>query len=121
MTHTFGFMIESMVATLLLLTILYCVRLSKQLRLLRARAEQHPVEPFEVTIDFRLAHGTLDEVDGGCVASGRESRAVGSEELLQFHETVVQHRGQVRGCTAGFARADFEGVDDLNVQPFTAQ
>ena len=36
MNHTFGFMIESMVAVLLLLTILYCVRLSKQLRLLRA-------------------------------------------------------------------------------------
>jgi hypothetical protein len=32
----FGFMIESMVALLLLLTILYCVRLSRQLRLLRA-------------------------------------------------------------------------------------
>lgn len=36
MSHSFGFMIESMVAILLLLTILYCVRLSKQLRLLRA-------------------------------------------------------------------------------------
>lgn len=36
MSHTLGFMIESMVAVLLLLTILYCVRLSKQLRLLRA-------------------------------------------------------------------------------------
>ena len=35
-SHHFGFMIESMVAILLLLTILYCVRLSKQLRLLRA-------------------------------------------------------------------------------------
>jgi hypothetical protein len=35
-THTFGFMIESMVSILLLFTILYCVRLSKQLRLLRA-------------------------------------------------------------------------------------
>jgi hypothetical protein len=32
----FGFLIESMVSILLLLTILYCVRLSKQLRLLRA-------------------------------------------------------------------------------------
>jgi hypothetical protein len=35
-SHHFGFMIESMVAVLLLLTILYCVRLSRQLRLLRA-------------------------------------------------------------------------------------
>ena len=34
--HNFGFMIESMVAILLLLTILYCVRLNRQLRLLKA-------------------------------------------------------------------------------------
>jgi len=36
MTHQFGYFIESMVSTLLLLTILYCVRLNKQLRLLKA-------------------------------------------------------------------------------------
>jgi len=34
-TH-YGFLVESMVAILLLLTILYCVRLSNQLRLLKA-------------------------------------------------------------------------------------
>jgi hypothetical protein len=34
-TH-YGFLIESMVSILLLLTILYCVRLNKQLRLLKA-------------------------------------------------------------------------------------
>lgn len=36
MSYHFGFLIESMVSVLLLLTILYCVRLSRQLRLLRA-------------------------------------------------------------------------------------
>jgi hypothetical protein len=36
MTHPFGYFIESMVSILLLLTILYCVRLNKQLRLLKA-------------------------------------------------------------------------------------
>jgi hypothetical protein len=35
-THGFGFAIESLVAILLLLTILYCVRLNRQLRLLKA-------------------------------------------------------------------------------------
>jgi hypothetical protein len=34
-TH-YGFLVESMVAILLLFTILYCVRLSNQLRLLKA-------------------------------------------------------------------------------------
>lgn len=36
MSYNFGFAIESMVSILLLLTILYCVRLNKQLRLLKA-------------------------------------------------------------------------------------
>jgi hypothetical protein len=35
-SYHYGFMIESMVSILLLLTILYCVRLNKQLRLLKA-------------------------------------------------------------------------------------
>lgn len=36
MSNHYGFVIESMVSILLLLTILYCVRLNKQLRLLKA-------------------------------------------------------------------------------------
>ncbi|MBV9956321.1 MAG: chemotaxis protein [Pseudolabrys sp.] len=36
MSYIFGFLIESMVAVLLLLTILYVVKLSKQLRVLKA-------------------------------------------------------------------------------------
>lgn len=36
MSYHFGFLVETMVSILLLLTILYCVRLNKQLRLLKA-------------------------------------------------------------------------------------
>lgn len=36
MSYHFGFLLETMVSLLLLLTILYCVRLNKQLRLLKA-------------------------------------------------------------------------------------
>ena len=36
MNYHYGFLVESMVSILLLLTILYCVRLNKQLRLLKA-------------------------------------------------------------------------------------
>jgi hypothetical protein len=35
-SYHYGFLVETMVSTLLLLTILYCVRLNKQLRLLKA-------------------------------------------------------------------------------------
>ena len=36
MSYQYGFLVETMVSVLLLLTILYCVRLNKQLRLLKA-------------------------------------------------------------------------------------
>ena len=36
MSYHYGYLVESMVSVLLLLTILYCVRLNKQLRLLKA-------------------------------------------------------------------------------------
>lgn len=36
MSYHYGFIVESMVSILLLLTILYCVRLNRQLRLLKA-------------------------------------------------------------------------------------
>ena len=36
MSYHYGFLVETMVSVLLLLTILYCVRLNKQLRLLKA-------------------------------------------------------------------------------------
>jgi len=35
-SYHYGFLVETMVSVLLLLTILYCVRLNKQLRLLKA-------------------------------------------------------------------------------------
>jgi len=35
-SYHYGFLVETMVSILLLLTILYCVRLNKQLRLLKA-------------------------------------------------------------------------------------
>ena len=36
MSYQYGFLVETMVSVLLLLTILYCVRLNNQLRLLKA-------------------------------------------------------------------------------------
>ena len=36
MSYHYGFLVETLVSILLLLTILYCVRLSRQLRLLKA-------------------------------------------------------------------------------------
>ena len=51
MSYHYGFLVETMVSVLLLLTILYCVRLNKQLRLLKAD------EQFAAGDDFGIGHG----------------------------------------------------------------
>ena len=68
MSYQFGFMIESMVAVLLLLTILYCVRLSKQLRLLRADEQS-----LRATIaELVTATGIAERAIGGLKSTMRE-------------------------------------------------
>ena len=82
MSHNFGFMIESMVAILLLLTILYCVRLSRQLRLLRS--------------DEQSLRATIAEL---VTATGIAERAIGElkltmrdgEQALNKTLTQAQH------------------------------
>jgi len=60
--HNFGFMIESMVAVLLLLTILYCVRLSKQLRLLRADEQSLRATIAELVTATGIAERAIGEL-----------------------------------------------------------
>ena len=62
MNHNFGFMIESMVAVLLLLTILYCVRLSKQLRLLRADEQSLRATIAELVTATGIAERAIGEL-----------------------------------------------------------
>ena len=87
----------------------------QQVFLLGPRAEQHAVHALEIAVDFRLAHVALDAVDGRGMAGGGQPRALDAEQLLQLHEAVVEHRGEVRGGAAALARADVEGVDHLHV------
>ena len=62
MNHNFGFMIESMVAILLLLTILYCVRLSKQLRLLRSDEQSLRATIAELVTATGIAERAIGEL-----------------------------------------------------------
>jgi len=62
MTHIFGFAIESMVAVLLLLTILYCVRLSKQLRLLKADEQSLKATIGELVTATEIAERAIAEL-----------------------------------------------------------
>ncbi len=68
MNYHYGFMVESMVAILLLLTILYCVQLSKQLRLLKADEQSLRATIGELITATEIAERAI----GGLKATVRE-------------------------------------------------
>ena len=68
MSYHFGFMIESMVAVLLLLTILYCVRLNNQLRLLKADEQSLRATISELVTATEIAERAI----GGLKSAMRE-------------------------------------------------
>ena len=83
MNYHFGFAIESMVSVLLLMTILYCVRLNKQLRLLKADEQSLRVTISELVTATEIAERAIAGLkqtmrEGEQVLSGRLQR---SEEL----------------------------------------
>jgi len=80
----YGFLIETMVSVLLLLTILYCVRLNKQLRLLKADEQTLRATISELITATEIAERAI----GGLKATMRE----GEQSLatrLQRAETLT--------------------------------
>ena len=77
MSHHFGFLVETMVSVLLLLTILYCVRLNKQLRLLKA--DEHSLR---ATIsELVTATEIADRAIGGLKTTMQQGEQALSEKL----------------------------------------
>ena len=75
-TH-FGFLIESMVSILLLLTILYCVRLNRQLRLLKADEQSLRATISELVTATEIAERAI----AGLKATMRDGEQVLSARL----------------------------------------
>jgi hypothetical protein len=96
-------MIESMVAVLLLLTILYCVRLSKQLRLLRADEQS-----LRATIaELVTATGIAERAIGGLKSTMREGEQTLSATLTQAQQAsgdIEQQLAAGRELLAKLAR-----------------
>jgi hypothetical protein len=96
-------MIESMVATLLLLTILYCVRLSKQLRLLRADEQS-----LRATIaELVTATGIAERAIAGLKSTMREGEQSLSATLAQAQQAstdIEQQLAAGRDLMAKLAR-----------------
>ena len=77
MSYHYGFLIESMVSVLLLLTILYCVRLNKQLRLLKADEQNLRATISELITATEIAERAI----AGLKATMREGELTLSERL----------------------------------------
>ena len=96
MTHTFGFMIESMVAVLLLLTILYCVRLNKQLRLLKADEQSLRLTISELITATEIAERAI----GGLKQTMREGEQVLSARLQRSEELSAEIEQKMKAAEA---------------------
>ena len=92
MSQQLGFVIESMVSILLLLTILYCVRLNKQIRLLKADEQSLRATISELITATEIAERAIAGLkqtmrDGEQVLSGRLQR---SEKLSAEIEQQIK-------------------------------
>jgi len=96
-SNHYGFLIESMVSILLLFTILYCVRLNSQLRLLKADEQSLRATIAELITATEIAERAI----GGLKATMRE----GEQSLAQKLE-------RAENLTADIDRKLFAG-DDL--------
>ena len=92
-TH-YGFLIESMVSILLLLTILYCVRLNRQLRLLKADEQSLRATISELITATEIAERAI----GGLKTTMREGEQTLSERLQRAEQLSVDIERQL---TAG--------------------
>ena len=87
----YGYMIESMVSVLLLLTILYCVRLSRQLRLLKADEQSLRATISELITATEIAERAI----GGLKATMRDGEQNLSERLARVENLSADLEQQI--------------------------
>ena len=107
MSQQLGVLIESMVSILLLLTILYCVRLNKQIRLLKADEQSLRATIGELVTATEIAERAIAGLkqtmrDGEQVLSGRLQK---SERISAEIERQIKAGEQLLGKLARIAMA----------------
>jgi hypothetical protein len=85
-SYHYGFAIETMVSILLLLTILYCVRLNNQLRLLKADEQSLRATISELITATEIAERAI----GGLKATMREGGDVLTERLQRGEQLSAE-------------------------------
>jgi len=99
-SYHYGFAVESMVAILLLLTILYCVRLSKQLRLLKADEQSLRATIAELITATEIAERAIN----GLKAAMREGEQSLGQKLARSEELAAEIDKQLRAGDELLAR-----------------
>ena len=128
MSYHYGFLIETMVSILLLLTILYCVRLNKQLRLLKADEQSLRATISELVTATEIADRAISGLkstmqEGEQTLSGRLQRGEVLAAELDLHLTAGNHLLARLVRIAGVSRPapDLPALQNANAVAVAAQ
>jgi hypothetical protein len=91
-SYHYGFLVETMVSILLLLTILYCVRLNKQLRLLKADEQSLRATISELITATEIAERAI----GGLKATMRDGEQTLNERLTRGEQMSADIERQLK-------------------------
>ena len=113
MSYNLGLGIETMVSILLLLTILYCVRLNKQLRLLKADEQSLRITISELVTATEIAERAI----AGLKQTMREGEQVLSARLQRSDELSREIEQQMKGAEALLAKLARIAAAGRSVEP----
>ncbi len=113
MSYNLGLAIETMVSILLLLTILYCVRLNKQLRLLKADEQSLRITISELVTATEIAERAI----AGLKQTMREGEQVLSARLQRSEELSGEIEQQMKGAEALLAKLTRIATAGRQVEP----
>jgi septal ring factor EnvC (AmiA/AmiB activator) len=91
-SYHYGFLVETLVSILLLLTILYCVRLNKQLRLLKADEQSLRATISELITATEIAERAI----GGLKSTMREGEQTLNERLNRSEQMSTDIERQLK-------------------------
>ena len=92
MSYHYGFLVETMVSILLLLTILYCVRLNNQLRLLKADEQSLRATIAELITATEIAERAI----GGLKSTMRDGEQTLNERLNRSEQLSADIEHQLK-------------------------
>lgn len=113
MSYSLGLGIETMVSILLLLTILYCVRLNKQLRLLKADEQSLRITISELITATEIAERAI----AGLKQTMREGDQVLSARLQRSEELSSEIAQQMKGAETLLAKLTRIATAGRQIEP----